>query len=495
MGVSSRRRGTDAEDVLLGIVREHAAELLRFARRFSLCGEDAQDAYQRALEIMVRRLRRGPLEAPLPYLRTVIRHEAGSVRAERERLVGREELDVERESAELVADPAEHAERFERLAHTAEALRRLKPQELQALSLRAEGLSYKEICERLSWTYTRCNRAVTEGRRALLTRLEAIESGAECARWMPLLSTLADGEATAVQMAELRPHLRACPGCRATLRCFHEAPSHLRAIVPPELALAAGSAAAAAGPDGGIWRHGEALVHGALERLSLGALRLHGAIEALPGAKVAAVAAASTVAVAGGGAAIHHAATTHGDKHRPAAVANTATGRSTATHPISFPFTSGTASTPLLTGSVSGAGAAGSANAQGRSATPALGPEWPAANAAVEWAAARAQSAAAGGEFGGGGRSGGAAAGRDGEDGARRATSGARATKPAETGDRAAREFATTPAPTAAQSAASSPPTTPPAPAAAGSRSSPPSPPTPAAPEYRPDHPAEFGGH
>ena len=36
-------------------VTPHAASLLRTARRYSLCADDAQDAYQRALEIFVRR--------------------------------------------------------------------------------------------------------------------------------------------------------------------------------------------------------------------------------------------------------------------------------------------------------------------------------------------------------------------------------------------------------------------------------------------------------
>ncbi|HEY4279868.1 MAG TPA: sigma-70 family RNA polymerase sigma factor [Conexibacter sp.] len=488
MGGLSRRRDGGAEDVVLGLVREHAAELLRFARRFSLSGDDAQDAYQRALEIMVLQLRRGPIDRPLSYLRTIIRHEAGRVRIERERMLGRDELDIERQRSDTVADPAEHAERFERLAHAAEALRRLKPQELTALSLRAEGLSYNEICERLNWSYTRCNRAITEGRRALLARLKAIESGAECERWLPLLSTLADGEATAVQLAELRPHLRSCSGCRATLRCFHQAPTQLRAIMPPALALPA--AAAAAGSGGGLWRHGEALVHGALERLSLGALRLHGALEALPGAKVAAVA-ASTVAVAGGGAAIQHVAKGHHDKPRAEAAAGAASGAgATATHDVSMGLSGGLAVTPPPIKAPSG-------SAQPAAATAAAGrpgsgqAEWALAGTAVEWAVAQATEAAAIGEFAPHGIAP-AVAGATSAAGSHR-----HGRVIAADHDGSASEFdrgATTAEP-------SPPPTSPPAAQPAAQPATPPaaSPPAPsappAAPEYRPDHAAEFGGH
>ena len=41
----------------------------------------------------------------------------------------------------------ERAERYERLRVGAEAMAGLKPQEIRCLLLKAEGLSYQEICE------------------------------------------------------------------------------------------------------------------------------------------------------------------------------------------------------------------------------------------------------------------------------------------------------------------------------------------------------------
>jgi RNA polymerase sigma factor (sigma-70 family) len=300
----SRERGKDsAEDATLRLVQEHAAELLRFARRFSHCPDDAHDAYQRAVEILVRRMRVDPPAQPLSWMRTVLRHEALAVRGEREQLVGRVEIDLDRHEDRAVADPAEYVVGHERLRHTAEALRRLKPQEVTALVLRAEGLSYREFCTRTGWTYTKTNRCVTEGRRALLERLGAIESGAECARWLPLLSALADGEATAHELAELRPHLRSCPGCRATLREVHAVPEHVAMLVPPVVVDTA-----LHGPSGSLPGHLEVVLHAVVERATLLAARVHGAFEALPGAKLAAVA-ASTAAIAGGGVALERATT------------------------------------------------------------------------------------------------------------------------------------------------------------------------------------------
>jgi hypothetical protein len=109
---------------------------------------------------------------------------------------------------------------------------RLKPQELRCLLLRAEGYSYKQICDETGFSYTKVNRCVNEGRKAFLDRVAGIESGAECERMAPLLSRLADGEATVEDMAVLRPHLRSCLACRATLREFREAPARAAAYLP-----------------------------------------------------------------------------------------------------------------------------------------------------------------------------------------------------------------------------------------------------------------------
>lgn len=298
-------RGESAEEAVLRLVQEHAAELLRFARRYSHCADDAHDAYQRTIEVLVRRMRTEPPVHPLSWVRTVLRHEALELRVQREQLVGRIEVDLDRHEGRHLEDPAELAVGHERLRHTAEALQRLKPQEVTALVLRAEGFSYKEICARTGWSYTRCNRAITEGRRALLERLGAIESGDECARWLPLLSVLADGEATAAELTELRPHLRSCSACRATLRDFHAAPAQVAALVPPVLVLLA------ADPGGSLLGHVEAALHAVADRLTLVGMRLQGAFEAVSGTKLAAVA-ASTAALAGSGAAIERAA--HADR-------------------------------------------------------------------------------------------------------------------------------------------------------------------------------------
>jgi DNA-directed RNA polymerase specialized sigma24 family protein len=65
----------------------HEAALRRTARRYSLCPDDADDALQRALEIL---LTKAPSDDPRELIRwtqTVVKHEALAVRRERERIL------------------------------------------------------------------------------------------------------------------------------------------------------------------------------------------------------------------------------------------------------------------------------------------------------------------------------------------------------------------------------------------------------------------------
>jgi hypothetical protein len=230
-------------------------------------------------------------------MRSVVKHEAMAVRAERARHVSAGEPALD-DAPSLVADAEERAVRFDRLSRAAETLRRLKPQEVRALLLKAEGHSYQEICEITGWSYTKVNRCLTEGRRAFRRRFELIESGQECERWAATLSAMADGEAAPEDVLAVRPHLRGCPACRATLRDFHAAPVKLAALLPagalvaPATALATGRTRMP-GLGGVVARLHEAAVGATPAKVSA-------VVDATSAGKVAAVA-ASTVAIAGGG--------------------------------------------------------------------------------------------------------------------------------------------------------------------------------------------------
>ncbi|HEY3434976.1 MAG TPA: zf-HC2 domain-containing protein [Solirubrobacterales bacterium] len=211
--------------------------LRRTAHRYSLCADDVEEALQRSLEIL---LRKAPSDDPLElikWLQTVVKHEALAVRRERERdLAGPAAAPGDEDWVALLpapADgPAEQVERREEIARSREALRALKPQELRALTLFGEGYSYAEIGEITSWSHTKINRCLAEGRERFRRLTAHSEAGGRCLELQPLLSSFCDGEASAQEVAELREHLRACGHCRATLRAYRLAPAAAAALAP-----------------------------------------------------------------------------------------------------------------------------------------------------------------------------------------------------------------------------------------------------------------------
>jgi RNA polymerase sigma factor (sigma-70 family) len=194
--------------------------LARVARSYSLCADDAQDAVQRSLEIYLRRAESLDPETELAWLKVVVRHEALAVRRARAG-VSSEEVDLDAIPAATQRSTEERRESAERVERSAEVMRRLKRDEARALMLKAEGLSYVEIAERLGWTYTKVNRCITEGRRRFMKLYAELEAGEECDRLAPVLVALAAGEASSDELLEIRPHLRNCAACRATVRKLH----------------------------------------------------------------------------------------------------------------------------------------------------------------------------------------------------------------------------------------------------------------------------------
>jgi DNA-directed RNA polymerase specialized sigma24 family protein len=282
--------------------------MLATARRYSLCADDANDAWHRSVEILLRRAASLDPATAHSWLRTVVKHEALAVRAERTKFLGHDEYDPDAFAGG--EDPAEGTERLERLAAAAEAMQRLKPNETEALLLLASGMSYREIGEAKGWTYTKVNRLLTEGRQAFRLRIEGIESGAECKRWRATLTRIADHEASPDEITAVEPHLSRCGGCRSLLRSDREA-THAMALVLPGLATATDL------PDDVPHRLWGTVGRALSDFMVAVGLRVQGVAEAAASTKVVAVA-ASTAAIAGGGVVIEQA--THRAHHgaRPA---------------------------------------------------------------------------------------------------------------------------------------------------------------------------------
>ena len=160
----------------LALLRLLEAALRRTARRYSLCADDADDAYQRAVEILLTKSLPADPRHLAAWMQVVTRREALAVRRSRERLLGLDAENHEQRRHRIASDrpdPHERLERREQVAAAVRLLLELKPQERKALVLQAQGYSYAEICRLCGWTYTKVNRCLAEGR-ARLRQLGAI---------------------------------------------------------------------------------------------------------------------------------------------------------------------------------------------------------------------------------------------------------------------------------------------------------------------------------
>lgn len=220
------------------LIADHGETLRRTARRYSLDAEDADDAYQRALEIALTKAPTTDLRELIRWAQTVTKHEALAVRQGRERLLGfrsrREDVDDD-PVARIPAPqqgPEERVERREEIARSREALKTLKPAELRALGLLAEGYSYAEIGAITGFSQTKINRVLAEGRARFRNLVSRSEDGSRCRELQPLLSAYCDGEANRRDAALVREHLRACVSCRGTMRTYRAAPRIAAALAP-----------------------------------------------------------------------------------------------------------------------------------------------------------------------------------------------------------------------------------------------------------------------
>src|SRR3954466_1381066 len=109
------------------------------ARRYSVSREDAEDAYQRGFEILLTKAPATDEAELVPWLRTVVKREAFAIRRQRERATPTTDSGELGERSGPEGATHDQAERYERLRLGAEALGRLKPQEVKCLVLKAQG--------------------------------------------------------------------------------------------------------------------------------------------------------------------------------------------------------------------------------------------------------------------------------------------------------------------------------------------------------------------
>jgi RNA polymerase sigma factor (sigma-70 family) len=156
------------------LLERHGPAFRRTARRVSICADDADDALQRATEILLTKAPTVEHRRLVGWMTVVTRHEAIAVRRARERALGLAGAEPEAVIGGLASDapgPSERFERAEYLDAARRALAALKADHRRAIVLQAEGYSYEEICELCGWTYTKVNRCLAEGRAKLRSAL------------------------------------------------------------------------------------------------------------------------------------------------------------------------------------------------------------------------------------------------------------------------------------------------------------------------------------
>ena len=251
----SARPTAELSAAALELVERHAGQIMATARRYAATAEDAEDAYQRGLEIMLTKAPSTAEDQLVPWLKTVVKHEAFALRRQRDRHT------PTGDDGDAPERPGGTARARAGGAPRAAAARRRGAAAAEAAGdPRADPARRGPLVRR-----DRARSATGRTRRstAACPRAGARSSSASTAsraatsaqRLAPHLSALADGEATAEDMKALRPHLRTCLACRAQLREFRAAPG------PGGRAHAAGGAgghlgrrAARCGPAWSRWR-------------------------------------------------------------------------------------------------------------------------------------------------------------------------------------------------------------------------------------------------
>lgn len=215
-----------------------APAFIRYASRYTQTVHDAEDAYQRAMEIALTRAPITEQRAYTAWLYTVLRHEALAVAGAQRRDGPASAADVAETAAETIASPigveaiATWRERYGALH---DALGGLTEAQRTCLMLQSAGATYQRIHEVTGFSLRKVERAVLEGRRSLHRWEIRLMAGEVCERLAPLIDLTVAGEAGRRERRSVSRHVRHCGPCRARLRSRRQAQERLAALVPVAL--------------------------------------------------------------------------------------------------------------------------------------------------------------------------------------------------------------------------------------------------------------------
>jgi len=278
-----------------------APGLIRYAARFTRSLHDAEDAYQRAMEIALTRAPTVEPQRYMAWLRTVLRNEALAVWSARRREGPGAAADVADAEAAAVPDgvPVDVlAEWRERYRAIQDGLAGLTDAQRTCLMLQTAGASYERIREITGFSLRKVERSVLEGRAGLQRWEVRLAAGEACQRLDAAIWRVAGGQATPKEQRAVSRHVKHCGVCRATLRDRRQSNEWLAGLVP--VALVGGEIMAGAPDPTPMFPWWERVADGATVRVGT---IVHLAME-LPGTALAKVGAGTAAAVVAGAAAL-----------------------------------------------------------------------------------------------------------------------------------------------------------------------------------------------
>lgn len=214
-----------------------APALIRYALRYSMSLADAEDAYQRAMEIALTRAPNQVGDDVMAWFHTVIRREALAIKESYQHEEPHGDEEQLHSLGGAVSTRSDHDPQIayawrERYRTIQDALSGLTDTQRTCLMLRSAGASRHEIEDITGFTARKVDRAIVEGRRRLREFEMRVESGDACRGMTDLIGRVLDHEASAAEQRKLSVHVRHCGTCRSEFRERRDQSRLLSSFVP-----------------------------------------------------------------------------------------------------------------------------------------------------------------------------------------------------------------------------------------------------------------------
>jgi RNA polymerase sigma factor (sigma-70 family) len=208
------------------LYRRYRGRISAFVRRYLRDEARAEDVTQDAFLSALRRMRATDSEIAFkPWIYEIARNAAIDVhrRTSRSEEISIDAVERLRASdrRRLVGSAAPESALItrERLDHLRGALDELSDTHHRIIVMRElEGLSYREIGERMELTRPAVESTLFRARRRLEREFEELDTGRRCAAMVPVIARLAEGIESAADARRLRRHARRCAICRRRAR-------------------------------------------------------------------------------------------------------------------------------------------------------------------------------------------------------------------------------------------------------------------------------------